>query len=53
MSKTLEQKQITLFAHLLRAPEDDEMKRYQYNPTGKEHGQDSGEWVDPNLNGMK
>ena len=35
MSKQLEQQQITLFAHLLRAPEDDEMKKIAVQPNGK------------------
>ena len=54
LTKKLEQQQITLFAHLPRAPEDDEMKQiYQYNPTVKEYGQDIGEWADPGLNGTR
>ena len=35
MFKQLEQRQITLFAHLLRAPEDDEMKQIAVQPNGK------------------
>ena len=35
MFKTLEQRQITLFAHLLRAPEDGEMKNIAIQPSGK------------------
>ena len=36
MSKQLEQRQITLFAHILRAPEDDEMKKISsVQPNGK------------------
>ena len=35
MSKKLEQRQITLFAHLPRAPEDDEMKKISVQPNGK------------------
>ena len=35
MFKELEQRQITLFAHLLRAPEDDEMKKISVQPNGK------------------
>ena len=35
MFKKLEQRQITLFAHLLRAPGDDEMKKIAVQPNGK------------------
>ena len=35
MFKQFEQRQITLFAHLLRAPEDDEMKKIAVQPNGK------------------
>ena len=35
MFKKLEQRQITLFAHLPRAPEDDEMKKIAVQPDGK------------------
>ena len=35
MFKNIEQRQITLFAHLLRAPEDDEMKKISVQPNGK------------------
>ena len=35
MFKKLEQRQVTLFAHLFRAPEDDEMKKIAVQPNGK------------------
>ena len=35
MSEKLEQRQPTLFAHLLRAPEDDDMKKIAVQPNGK------------------
>ena len=35
MFQKLEQRQITLYAHLLRAPEDDEMKKISVQPNGK------------------
>ena len=35
MSKKLEQRQIILFAHLLRAPEDGEMNKISVQPNGK------------------
>ena len=35
MSNQLKQRQITLFAHLFRAPEDDEMKNISVQPNGK------------------
>ena len=35
MFKKLEQRQITLFAHLLRAPEEYEMKKISVQPNGK------------------
>ena len=35
MSKQFEQRQITLFAHILRAPGDDEMKKIAVQPNGK------------------
>ena len=36
MSKQLERKRITLFAHLLRAPENDELKKISVQPNGKQ-----------------
>ena len=35
MFKKLEQRQITLFAHLFRAQEDDEMNKISVQPSGK------------------
>ena len=34
MFKNIEQRQITLFAHLLRAPEDYDMKKIAVQPNG-------------------